>query len=267
MSAPDFAATFASALLDPATPCPSGLTTWNGSDAAQRFGVYRNNVTVSLIDAVADTFPVVQQLVGEAFFRVMAGEFVRRSPPASPVLAWYGDTFAEFIAAFPPASGVPYLADVARLEYARVLAFHAADADPVPVAEVAGWLNDPDALPTLRLQLHPSLQVIDSSFAIVSLWGAHQGIVDLATVDPAQPECALVLRHGLSVEVMGIPATGGHFIAALQAGASLGGAVQQAANAPFDHAPFDPTPVLGILISRELLVGLGRHPEQQGEQS
>ena len=100
-------ATFAAALLNPAAPCPSGLVTWNGSDAAQRFGVYRNNVTVSLIEALADTFPVVQQLVGDAFFRVMAGEFARQSPPTSPVLAWYGDAFADFIVAFTPATGVP----------------------------------------------------------------------------------------------------------------------------------------------------------------
>jgi hypothetical protein len=249
--------TFAAALLDPAAPCPHGLVTWNGSDAAQRFGVYRNNVTVSLIDALADTFPVVQQLVGDAFFRAMAGEFVRQSPPASPVLAWYGDAFAGFAAAFPPAAGVPYLADVARLEYARVLAFHAADADPVPVAEIAACLNDPEVLPALRLRLHPSLQVIDSPFAIASLWGAHQGLGDLlaevAIVDPAQPECALVLRHGLSVEVVPVPAAAGRFIAALQGGATLGTAVQQAG---IDGAPFDPTPVLGLLIGRELLVGL-----------
>lgn len=251
-------AAFAAALFDPTAPCPPGLVTWNGSDAAQRFGVYRNNVTVSLIEALADTFPVVQQLVGEAFFHAMAGEFVRRSPPVSPVLAWYGDTFADFVAAFPPAAGVPYLADVARLEYARVLTFHAADADPVPVAEIAGWLNDPEALPTLRLQLHPSLQVIDSTFAIVSLWGAHQGLGDLATVDPTQAECALVLRHGLSIEVMGIPAADGRFLAAMQAGAALGAAVQQA---EAGDIPFDPAPVLGLLISRELLVGLGRQPE------
>ena len=209
---------------------------------------------MSLIDAVADTFPVVQQLVGAEFFRAMAGEFVRRSPPVSPVLAWYGDAFAGFVAAFPPAAGVPYLADMARLEYARVLAFHAADADPVPVAEIAACLNDPEVLPALRLHLHPSLQVIDSPFAIASLWGAHQGLGDLATIDPEQPECALVLRHGLSVEVVAVPAAAGRFIAALQGGATLGAAVQQAGT---DGAPFDPTPVLGLLIGRELLVGLG----------
>lgn len=246
--------TFAAALLDPAAPCPHGLVTWNGSDAAQRFGVYRNNVTVSLIDALADTFPVVQQLVGDAFFRAMAGEFVRQSPPVSPVLAWYGDAFSGFAAAFPPAAGVPYLADVARLEYARVLAFHAADAEPVPVAEIAACLNDPEVLPGLRMHLHPSLQVIESLFAIASLWGAHQGTGELAAIDPAQAECALVLRHGLSVEVVAVPAAAARFVAALQGGATLGAAVQQAGT---DGAPFDPTPVLGLLIGRELLVGLG----------
>lgn len=46
----------AAALLDPAQPCPPGLTTWNGSDPAHRFAVYRNNVIVSLVDALADTF-------------------------------------------------------------------------------------------------------------------------------------------------------------------------------------------------------------------
>lgn len=254
MSAGSFAAPFAAALLNPAAPCPQGLVSWNGSDPAQRFGVHRNNVTVSLVEALADTFPVVQQLVGDAFFRAMAGAFVRQSPPVSPVLAWYGDAFADFVAAFPPAAGVPYLADVARLEYDRVVAFHATDAEPVPVAEIAACLNDAAALPALRLQLHPSLQVIDSPFAIASLWGAHQGLGDLASIDPAQPECALVLRHGLSVEIISVPAAAGRFVAALQGGAALGAAVQQAGT---DGTPFDPTPVLGLLIGREQLVGLG----------
>ena len=93
-------ATFAAALLDPAAPrVPPGLVTWNGSDAAQRFGVYRNNVTVSLIEALADTFPSCSNWSAKTF-HAMVGEFVRRSPPVSPVLAWYGDTFADFVAAF-----------------------------------------------------------------------------------------------------------------------------------------------------------------------
>jgi hypothetical protein len=136
-------ASFSDALLDPAAPCPPGLSSWNGSDPAQRFAIYRNNVVVGLVDALADTYPVTQELVGEAFFRAMVREFVRAAPPRSPVLALYGQGFAEFIESFPPAAGLPYLAEVARLEMLRVRAWHAADAVPVTHKALATALADP----------------------------------------------------------------------------------------------------------------------------
>ncbi len=83
-------ATFAAALLTPELPSPAGLRVWNGSDPAARLAVYRNNVVSSLIDAVADSFPVTQELVGEEFFRAMAAVFVRAHPPRSKVLTHYG---------------------------------------------------------------------------------------------------------------------------------------------------------------------------------
>ena len=178
---------FAAALLDPDAPCPAGLTAWNGSDPARRFAVYRNNVIASLIDALAETFPVTLELVGEEFFRAMAGVFVRVAPPRSALLAEYGEGFPDFIENFEPARGVPYLADVARLELLRVRAFHAADADPVSPEQIAHALADPERLPALRVVCHPSLGVLSSRYAVVSLWAAHQGIGDLASVDPYLP--------------------------------------------------------------------------------
>jgi hypothetical protein len=123
-------AAFAEALLARDFDCPPGLRTWNGSDPGTRFAVYRNNLVVSLVDALADTYPVVQEMVGVEFFRAMAREFVRVQPPASPVLAHYGAGFAEFIEDFPPAAGLPYLPDLARLELMRVEVYHAADDAP-----------------------------------------------------------------------------------------------------------------------------------------
>lgn len=89
---------FAMALLDPALPYPAGLKTWNGSDPSVRYAVYRNNVANSLIDALADTFPVVEQLVGTDFFRAMAHCYVRQSPPVSRLLVRYGENFPNFVA-------------------------------------------------------------------------------------------------------------------------------------------------------------------------
>jgi len=214
-------ALFAQALLQPAQPCPDGLRTWNGSDPALRFAVYRNNVLVSLVDALAATFPVVQALVGQEFFHAMAALFVRAHPPQSRILAWYGAELPDFIDHFEPTASLPYLADVARLEMARVRGYHAADVAAVPPEALQAALLQPERLATLRLGLHPSLQVLASRHAVFSLWAAHQGTLDLASVDPYQAETALVYRQDMQVETLAVSPTTGQFIRAVLQGESL----------------------------------------------
>ncbi len=85
---------------------------------ADRLAVYRNNVFSNLRNALEETFPAVKVLVGEGFFRSLSHDYIRQYPPRQAALLYYGDTFPEFIAAYAPAAGLPYLADVARLEWA-----------------------------------------------------------------------------------------------------------------------------------------------------
>ena len=244
---------FAEALLEPEQACPPGLITWNASDPARRFAVYRNNVIVSLVDALADTFAVTQDLVGEAFFRAMARVFAYTNPPTSRLLVFYGETFPAFIECFPPAASLPYLADVARLEFLRVRAYHAADVAPVRSEDIVAVLADEDKLPDLGLALHPSLAVLDSAGAVVSLWAVHQGVGDLATLVPDVPETALVVRDGLDVEVMSIPRASGVFIAAVKRGATLGDAMAAAQSVDRD---FDATLPLALLIQKSAITAL-----------
>lgn len=241
---------FAAALLNPDLPCPSGLTSWNGSDPEVRFAVYRNNVTVSLIDALADTFPVVQALVGEDFFRAMARVFVQAKPPRSRLMVYYGDSFADFVASFPPAASVPYLADVARLEMARVRSYHAADASAIQTEALQAALADPEQLLTLRLHVHPSVQLIASPFAVVSLWAAHQGALCLTSVDPDVAQAALVFRQGLDVDTVELKPGDARFFKSLQAGDSLLDAAQAAAGSDAD---FDLSQALALLLRRQLI--------------
>jgi len=245
----------ARALLDPELPCPAGLVAWNGSNPARRFQVYRNNVLVALVDALASNFAVTHALVGEAFFRAMAAVFARAQPPRSPVLACYGAAFPGFIASFPPAAGLPYLADVARLEYLRVQACHAADVAPVGQGALAAQLADEGGLPALGFGLQPSLAVLPSRFAVVSLWAAHQGSGSLAAVVPDLAETALVLRTGLEVEVIQIPPASGVFIGALQSGRPLGPAAEEATAF---GVGFDLAATLGLLLQKSAITTL--HP-------
>lgn len=239
---------FAAALLDPAQPVPAGLVAWNGSDPAVRFAVYRNNVVVSLVAALADTFPVVRELVGEDFFVAMARRYATGQPPASPVLAHYGDGFADWVAQFEPAASVPYLADVARLERARVRAYHAADATALGADALAAHLAEPSRLPLARLVLHPSVSVVTSPYAIVSVWAAHQGRGRLEDVRIDRPESALVLRVDDEAVVLAIPAGAAAFYRGLQGGLPL------AAAAAVDE-PFDLGASLALLIGQGALSG------------
>lgn len=219
---------FAESLMQEAAVCPSGLTTWNGSDPSQRFAVYRNNVIVSLIDALADTFPVTQALVGEAFFRAMAGQFVRAHPPRSPVLTLYGDLFPSYVCDFAPASALPYLGDLARLEVGYVQTYHAAEEGSLAISELSKLLSNEMPLSQVRFTLHPSINVVRSRYAVVSLWAAHQDLSPentLGSIHPDVSEAAMLIRQDLDVVVVRIEHGAALFIENLHRGAVFADAV------------------------------------------
>jgi hypothetical protein len=254
-------AAFADALLHPAAGCPPGLRAHNGSDPQVRFNVHRNNVVTSLVSALADGFPVTRQLVGEAFFNAMAQCYVVAQPPVSPLLGEHADGFAAFIAAFAPAAGLPYRADVARLERARVRAFHAADAEPLAPDAIAARLADPAALARAGVELHPSVELLQSDHAVVSLWAAHQGHGAIEQVNPFVPEAALVLREDDDAVVLRVPLAAARFLRRLAEGASLADAAAAGAGhaAAAPDAPFDLAASLALLIGHRAIIAW-RHP-------
>lgn len=118
------------------------------------FAVYRNTVMKGCIDALQANYPAVARLVGDEWFRAAAAVFARESLPSHPTLVDYGEGFADFLAAFPPAADLPYLADVARLDRLWSLAHVAADAPPLDPALLAALA--PHELAHRRLRLHPA---------------------------------------------------------------------------------------------------------------
>ncbi|MEO3428254.1 DNA-binding domain-containing protein [Pelagibius sp. CAU 1746] len=233
----DLQADFAAALRDPALPVPAGVRQAARREQvkrpqSRRFDVYRNNMMVSLIEALEATFPAVKRLVGADFFKAAAKVYIRQAPPRSPVLLLYGETFGDFLDGFEPAAGVPYLGDVARLEWARVAAYHAADAEPLPIERLAAV---PQGLLTeTRFTLHPSLRLVSSKYPAASLWAATSGADPEAEVDMKRGEDAAVLRPMLAVDLRLLPPGGHTFMAALAAGRSLGDAADHAAQAVAD---------------------------------
>jgi Putative DNA-binding domain len=213
-------AEFAAALVDPATRLPEGVRGPNGRPAPRRFAVYRNNVIVGLVGAVAGAFPAVKRIVGDDFFNAMARAYVSAEPPTSPVLMDYGTRFADFIATFEPAASLPYLADVARIERAWHEAYHAAEADSLGAADLAG-IGEAE-LPALTFVLHPSLRIVRSAYPALTIWRMNTRDGPIAPVDlHAGGEDALIVRPEAIVDVRLLPAGGASFIGILSAGGSL----------------------------------------------
>jgi hypothetical protein len=238
----------AAALLHPLLPSPTGITSWNGSDPAERFAIYRNNVTQSLVQALVDTFPVLNALVGDDFFCGMAKIFVRSHPPKSARLAFYGDAFPDFVATFEPALSLPYLADTGRLEMARVRTFHAADADPIQATELACQLQSPQ-VHNLRWTLHPSLQTLCSAYSIADIWQAHQVASEVSSFATHVAQSVWVYRTPSGVTVHPVPQAWVAFAEQLVGGENL----PNAATALSSEADF--SQALATLIQNGLITG------------
>lgn len=212
---------FAKAVLDPNRDVPAEVVSHLRPRPVKRFGVYRNNVYASLINAIEGRFPVVARLLGEEFFRATARVYVEQHPPVSPVLITYGGTFPDFLDRFEPVADVPYLGDVARLEWAWNEAFHAADVAPVGLGELQGV--SPEYAAELRVHFHPSMRTVTSPFPIVTIWTANSECGEPQPIDAgAGGEDALVLRPHLGVDVRRLPPGGAAFIRSLAGGAVLG---------------------------------------------
>ena len=245
---------FAGAVLDPEAAVPAPVSRKAGGVPSRRFGVYRNNVYASLIDVLAGRFAVVARLVGEEFFRAMARIYIESEPPRSAVLLRYGRSFPDFVASFPPAASLPYLADMARLEWAWHAAYHAEDAAHVPLAELAGAVERAEGA---VLTLHPSLGVVRSPYPIVSIFELNTQDGEVRATRLEGSEDALVVRSKLEVEIRRLPQGGASFILALNDKKSLAAA---AAIALDEAAGFDLEANLAGLIASGAIVGVAADP-------
>ncbi|MFV0386775.1 DNA-binding domain-containing protein [Paracoccus sp. (in: a-proteobacteria)] len=228
----DFTARLRKALADGSQP--AGLCPDRPAEAARRFAVYRNNVAHSLGRALAQRYPVIERLVGEEFFAAMARSFIAVHPPRTPVLQEWGAEFARFLRGFPPVATLPYLPDVARLEWVRGLAYHAADARPILPASLAR---------RRVLRLHPSLSLLRLAHPAVSIWQANQPGQD-GRVRASGPENALIWRQqDFEVATIALSSSDAAFMRELCNGQPLVGAAVQT----------DPVAMLALLLREQLI--------------
>jgi hypothetical protein len=133
-------------------------------------------------------YPVIAALLGSDNFELLARDLWHRHPPTQGDLACWGGDLATWLVGRESLVDVPYLADVARVEWAmhRAATWPDATVDTASFARLS--TEDPAGL---SLALAPGTTLIDSGFPVVALISAHRN------GEPELSEVGAVLRAGV----------------------------------------------------------------------
>jgi hypothetical protein len=199
----------------------------------ERLAVYRNNGRHNFREALRAVYPVVERLVGEDFFDHMADRYAVAHPSTSGDIHHFGAHLAAFLASFAPAAGLPYLPDMARLEWAMHEVFHAAAPPPFPLDRLAAVAEAEHA--ALRFVFSPACRLLASAWPVHRLWALNQP--DVAWDDGFDIHGGgadlLVRRSGFEVELEPLGSAEFAMLERLAGGQALG----EALDAVQDEAP------------------------------
>ena len=180
------------------------LLVGDASMISDRLAIYRGNMVANLGSALQAAYPVCLQLVGDEFFAALAREYWRQYPSTDGDLGEYGESFADFVAQFEHTQSLPYLPDVARLEWAAHLAYRAADHQPYDLQKLATL--PPDQLGTCRATMQAGLHLLAPTYPAYEIWQAHHAEEVEFNIDwEAEPARIIVYRLGLTVRIEALP--------------------------------------------------------------
>lgn len=225
----------------------------DGLDPSARLSIYRNHVFASLTASLKAMYPVVCRLVDERFFAYAAHEYIRAQPPGEPCLVRYGETFPAFLESFPPCRGLPYLRDVATLEWAIIRVKTALTPSPLSARSLA--MVPTAATGNVRFTFSGTIALIESDWPVDRIWIANQPGADPdATIDLDAGNARFeIRRRDRDVVFQSLDPALYAFRSALLAGRSMDLAASAAlATDPF----FDLAVALRHLLSDGIITGL-----------
>ena len=192
---------------------------------APGLAVYRGNAFGNWAQALACAYPIVRKIVGEEFFEGLSRAYAIEHRSASGDLNEYGAELAEFVAAFPHTQDLPYLPDVARMEWLAHRAYYAADAAPFDPTKISN--SNPEAL---RPRLTPACALLASDWPLGRIWTVHQdGYEGEIDVDLGSgPDRILVHRPRWRAQVRSVTPGDYCFLDSVRQGKSLGEALEAA---------------------------------------
>jgi hypothetical protein len=246
---PELQSQLARALREPGAASPPIRA--NGLSAARRLQVYRHNYESALLSALRAVYPVTERLVGEGFFSTAAMQYLKQDPSRSGNIQDYGAAFPAFLGGYAPAVDLPYLSDVAALEWRRLEAALAPAHTPMDIKALA---EVPTATqPRLHFRLQPAAGIFESRFPVLSIWqfcqqAEPEGELDLGLGS----QCVLLSRPALDVQMRLVSAGEHAFLLRIEQGGSFEVACSDALAM---ERGFDVEKRFATLVREEILTG------------
>jgi len=186
-------------------------------------GIYQTSALANITHSLKLTYPVIEKLVGNDFFRATCKRFIATCWPESGNMDDYGAELADFLSEFEHAKHLTYLKDVARLEWAFHLSSLADDAD------VTDWstLSQVNDILQIQFVVTPSLNLISSTYPIDKIWQLNQdavkgdvegdsennGDVSLDSINATEDEhCTFLALYRREYKTVILPITLGEFV-------------------------------------------------------
>jgi len=225
----------------------------NGLSAAKRIQIYRHIVENTLLEALQTSYPAVTLLVGEGFFSIAADRYMRTYPSLTGNLQDYGEHFSIFLQEMEEAASIAYLADVARLEWARQLSFLAADVLVLNASEIAYRLQYLSDHP-MRMRLHPAVQLVTSNHPISDIWHYCMQPTNESLHLDGDGQSVLLWRDGDQVAMQLMDAAATIFLATVLDGKEMQLAFADVRAAGYND--FDLSELLPFLVANKLVIDI-----------
>ena len=167
-------------------------TSQSDDEAMKRLAVYQNNYAHGMIQVLKDAYPVILRLVGDEFFGALALQYAQSTPPQQAAMQSYGKSFPEFLQSHPSCQELPFLADVARIEYYYIQCFHGRDIEPINLNHLLA--EEESDLPNTRFIAHSNCYLLTSDYPALDIWYANLEEV-VAELDLSELSASRVLLY------------------------------------------------------------------------
>lgn len=167
-------------------------------DADERWHIYATGLQARGREAVENDYPALAKVLGPGALASLVARYLKRHPPISFDIGRLGASLASFLESDPLREELPFLADLARLEWALAEAFVATDEDPWRWQDLAGL--GPEQVAELPLRLRAGTARIHSDWPVHAVWSCRYRPLDEIDIPMERGRHAvLVTRNDLDM--------------------------------------------------------------------